>query len=128
MNQLQNLLHDALISTQHIDRCALLNKDDYSVKASSVGFQMHEVDIEVLIDAFQNTNLTRDRGIYFDESNYACLRSDDKSIYAKDGSKGLVLAQTEKYILMATYKENMFASVCVEALEKLAEYFRQKSS
>lgn len=31
----------------------------------------------------------------------------------------MVLAQTEKYILMATYKENMFASVCVEALEKL---------
>lgn len=35
------------------------------------------------------------------------------------GSKGLVMTQTEKYILMATYKENMFASVCVEAVEKL---------
>ncbi|CAF0716756.1 unnamed protein product [Brachionus calyciflorus] len=128
MNQLQNLLHDALISTQHIDRCALLNKDEYTVKASSVGFQLNDVDVEVLIDAFQNTNLTRERGIYFDESNYTCLRSDENSIYAKDGTKGLVMAQTGKYILMGTFKENMYASVCVEAIEKLAEYFRQKNS
>lgn len=51
---------------------------------------MHEADIEVLIDAFQNTNLTRERGIYFDETNYTCLRSDDKSIYAKDVNLKLV--------------------------------------
>lgn len=40
MNQLQNLLHDTLIATTHVDRCALINKEDYSVKATSVGFQV----------------------------------------------------------------------------------------
>ncbi len=43
MNQLQNLLHDALIATSHIDRAALLNKDDYTIKAASVGFQVTQI-------------------------------------------------------------------------------------
>jgi profilin len=108
MNHLQNLLHDALISTQNVDRCALLNKEDYSVKATSVGFQVAficymkikiypeknikysnvfkiaEKEVELLIDSFGNTNLTRERGIYFNEKHYSCLRSDEQSIYAKN--------------------------------------------
>jgi profilin len=40
MNQLQNLLHDALISTSHVEKCALLNKEEYNVKATSVGYQV----------------------------------------------------------------------------------------
>ncbi len=121
MNQLQNLLHDALIATNHIDRAALLAKKDYSVRASSVGFQLAEPDIEVLVDAFQNTQLTRERGIYFDDVNYTCVRSDDDSIYAKAGDKGLVMVQTHKCVLVGTYKENMYPSVCVEAVEKLGK-------
>lgn len=40
MNRLQNLLHDSLISTQHVEKSAILNKEDYSVKATSIGFQV----------------------------------------------------------------------------------------
>lgn len=128
MNQLQNLLHDSLISTSHCEKCALINRDDYTVKAASVGHQMSQQDVEALIDAFDNLTMAREKGIYFNEINYCCLRSDDDSIYAreKDGSKGLVMVQTEKCILMGTYSENMFPSICVEAIEKLADYFRQK--
>lgn len=101
MNQLQNLLHDALISTQHVEKCALLNKDDYVVKAASIGFQVNfkatllfhtlltlsklrESEIEAFIDAFNNTSLARDCGIYFNDKIYTCLRADEKSIYAKN--------------------------------------------
>ena len=54
MNQLQNLLHDALIATSHVEKAALLNKDDYSIKAASVGFILQDQDVENFIDAFQN--------------------------------------------------------------------------
>jgi profilin len=53
MNQLQNLLHDALISTQHVEKCALLNKEDYSVKAASIGFQ---VPLEIRYDGDSTVN------------------------------------------------------------------------
>ena len=40
MNQLQNLLHDALISTEHVQQCAIVRRKDCSVRASSVGFNV----------------------------------------------------------------------------------------
>ena len=78
-------------------------------------------DIEALVDAFSNPNLARERGIYFNEINYTCLRSDEDSIYAKNGTKGLVMVQTLKCVLIGTYAENMYPSVCVEAVEKLGK-------
>lgn len=38
MNQLQNLLHDALIATNHVQSCAILKRKDAVLRASSVGF------------------------------------------------------------------------------------------
>lgn len=84
MNQLQNLLHDALIATSHVEKAALLNKEEYTIKAASVGFILQDTDVEAFIDAFQNPPLTRERGVYYDAINYNCLRADDDSIYAKD--------------------------------------------
>ena len=59
------------------------------------------MDVETLIDAFNNTTLTRERGIYFDECNYTCLRSDDDSIYAKEVS--LVVSLAERVLLRDSY-------------------------
>lgn len=39
------------------------------------------------------------------------------------GGKGLILVQTEKFVLMGIYNENMFPSICVEAIEKLGLYY-----
>ncbi len=66
---------------------------------------MNPNDVEAVIDAFNNPTMARERGIYFNETNYNCLRSDDDSIYAKAGTKGLVMVQTEKCILMGTFSE-----------------------
>ncbi len=85
--------------------------------------------------------MCRERGIYFNHNNYTCLRADDFSIYAKEvnnqesflyfiqrkkltiifkkGNRGLVIVQTIKCVLMGTFTENMYPSVCVEAVEKL---------
>lgn len=32
------------------------------------------------------------------------------------------MVQTDKLVLLGTYKENMYPSVCVEAVEKLGSY------
>ena len=48
---------------------------------------MNPQDVETIIDSFNNPNLTRERGIYFNETNYNCLRADEDSIYAKDVCK-----------------------------------------
>lgn len=84
MNQLQNLLHDALISTNHVDRCALINFENGEITAASVGFYLNEEDVEALIDAFDNISVTRERGLFFQDCLYTAFRADNEAIYAKD--------------------------------------------
>ena len=38
LNQLSNLLHDALIATENVDRCAIIERRDGEQKAGSPGF------------------------------------------------------------------------------------------
>ena len=39
------------------------------------------------------------------------------------GKRGLVLVRTATLLLIATYSDNMYPSVCVEAVEKLGMNF-----
>ncbi|XP_064617120.1 profilin-4-like isoform X2 [Liolophura sinensis] len=126
MNQLQNLIHDALISTGHVQHCALVRRKDCSIQATSVGFSLNAEQLHMLLDAFRTPPQTREEGIFFEDKLYKCVRADKSSIYAKQQSKGLVLVKTNTLLVVATYSENMYPSVCVEAVEKLADYFREK--
>nr|XP_002739881.1 PREDICTED: profilin-4-like [Saccoglossus kowalevskii] len=126
MNQLQNLLHDALISTEHVKQCAIIRRKDSSLRASSVGFNLNSEQIQKFIDAFKDPPRTREEGIYFDNNNYKCVRADKNSIYAKCDKIGVVMVKTITLLIMGTYNENMYPSVCVEAVEKLADYFKEK--
>ncbi|XP_072107585.1 profilin-4 isoform X3 [Mobula birostris] len=40
--------------------------------------------------------------------------------------RGLILVKTGMYIICATYTKGMYPSVCVEAVEKLGDYFKTK--
>ncbi|XP_022295332.1 profilin-4-like isoform X1 [Crassostrea virginica] len=126
MNQLQNLLHDSLIATDHVHHCAIIRRKDCNVRASSVGFNLHHDQVQMLLDAFKNPPQTREEGIYFDDQQYKCVRADKNSIYGKCDKRGLILVKTQSMLIVATYTENMFPSVCVEAVEKLADYFKEK--
>ena len=126
MNQLQNLLHDSLIATGHVENCALIRRNDGSLRASSVGFVPTAIEISAFINAFKTPSETRERGIKIGDETFACFRADKFSIYAKQDSRGIILVRTSTMILVATYSAEMYPSVCVEAIEKLADYFREK--
>ncbi|CAB3989738.1 profilin-4-like isoform X5 [Paramuricea clavata] len=91
MNQLQNLLHDSLIATGHVENCALIRRNDASLRASSVGFVPTTIEINAFIDAFKTPSETRERGIKIGEEIFACFRADKFSIYAKRESRGIIL-------------------------------------
>ncbi|ESO94843.1 hypothetical protein LOTGIDRAFT_189091 [Lottia gigantea] len=126
MNQLQNLLHDALISTDNVQQCAIIRRKDLSIRASSVGFHLYPDQVQLLLDSFRNPPQTREEGIYFDDRQYKCVRADKNSIYGKCDDRGLILVRTVTLLIVATYTESMYPSVCVEAVEKLADYFKEK--
>ncbi|CAL1532799.1 unnamed protein product [Lymnaea stagnalis] len=126
MNQLSNLLQDALVSTGHVHQCALVRRKDTNVRASSLGFNLYPDQVSLLLAAFKNPAQTREEGIYYDDKQYKCVRADKNSIYAKCNKRGLVLVKTVTLLIIATYTDAMFPSVCVEAVEKLADYFKEK--
>ncbi|KAM3932632.1 profilin-4 [Leptodactylus fuscus] len=126
MNQIQNLLYDALIRSQQVESAALIKVREAIALTSPPGFQLQPQQIHVIIDAFKNTPVLRREGFNFRDRNYKCVRADKNSIYAKCDNDGIVMVKTKSNILFTTYRDGMYPSVCVEASEKLGCYFREK--
>ncbi|KAM4040809.1 profilin-4 isoform 1-T5 [Anomaloglossus baeobatrachus] len=126
MNQVQNLLYDALIKTQHVERAALIKIREATALTSPPGFHLQPQQVHGIIDAFKKTPVLRREGFNFRDKVYHCVRADKNSIYAKCDNDGVIMVKTKLNILLVTYRDGMYPSVCVEAAEKLGSYFREK--
>ncbi|XP_060613721.2 profilin-4 [Anolis sagrei] len=128
MNQAQNLLIDGLTSTKHVAHAAIIKIEDGSILATTPGFGIQS-QASVFVQAFfQDLLQIRREGLYFKDQYYKCARADDNAIYLKGKDNGLVLVKTKSLVLVGTYSQGMYPSVCVEAVEKLADYFREKGN
>ncbi|XP_065830975.1 profilin-4-like [Oscarella lobularis] len=128
LNQLQNLLHDSLIATGHVEQCAVIKRKDSSIKATSIGYAVDADECRKLVAAFKSPSSLRETGLVFGDVRYECVRADRTSIYAKSKSRGgLIATKTATFVVTATYSATMTPSVCVDAVERLASYFRDKS-
>ncbi|XP_062302693.1 profilin-4 [Osmerus eperlanus] len=125
LNQFQIMINDCLIDTKHVENAAILVAKNGNVTAASARFQIVP-QAQMFTDAFKDLTATRERGFYFQEKSYTCVRADRSSIYCKCGVHGLILVRTTLYVIIATYNGSMYPSVCVEAVEKLAEYLKEK--
>ncbi|NXI37238.1 PROF4 protein, partial [Galbula dea] len=129
MNQLQALLNASLIGTRHVENAAIIDIKDGKVCASTFGFHVPpENALNLTYTFYKNLLQVRREGLYFKEKYYKCVRADEHSIYLQNVYGGLIIVKTKTFILVATYRAGMYPSVCVEAVEKLADYFREKGS
>ena len=66
--------------------------------------------------------------VYALEAIFSVIRADKDSIYCTHpiSKAGLILAHTNLYVIIALYIPPMYPAVCVEAVEKLADYLRAK--
>ncbi|KAJ7990974.1 hypothetical protein DPEC_G00292430 [Dallia pectoralis] len=126
MKQFQNLINDCLIDIKHVESAAILVAKTATVTAASTEFPVLPSQAQMFVDAFKNLTLTRRQGIYFQDKVYTCVRADRNSIYCKDDARGLIMVKTTLYIIVATYNNSMYPSVCAEAVEKLAAYLKEK--
>lgn len=97
--------------------------------AKSTNFTLITSEIRVLMSAFDNPKDIRVQGakITLMKKEYKPVRVDKLSIYGNnEESFGIVASRTNHFIIVGTYDPTMYASVAVEAVEKLAEYFRSK--
>uniref|UniRef100_A0A8C2ERH4 Profilin n=1 Tax=Cyprinus carpio TaxID=7962 RepID=A0A8C2ERH4_CYPCA len=120
MNPFPKLLDGCLIDTKHVESAAI-----FVAKTGEVTAVCPE-QTQTFLDAFKQVNVTRQRGLAFRSKHYTCVRGDKHSIYTKCEGHGLILVRTALYVIVATYSQSMYPSICVEAVEKLAEYLREK--
>ncbi|XP_032877209.1 profilin-4 isoform X2 [Amblyraja radiata] len=126
LGEYQDLLTQALIATNHVQDCAIIDVKNHSMMLASRGFKLDAEEIQAFLNAFTQADVIREYGLLFKTINYTCVRADRSSIYGKNNNEGLVLVKTEMYIICATYTRGMYPSVCVEAVEKLGDYFKSK--
>ncbi|XP_007901488.1 profilin-4 isoform X2 [Callorhinchus milii] len=86
LDQIDNLLTNALIATNHVQNCAMVIIKTGKVVGTSKGFKLRLQDIQTLQRAFKNANVIRDDGIYFQNEKYSCVRVDNHSVYARNGN------------------------------------------
>ncbi|XP_056332465.1 profilin-4 [Danio aesculapii] len=125
MNPLPKLLEDCLIYTKHVKRAAIIVAKTGDITAAS-NFTVCPEEIQIFLDAFKHLNETMKKGLIFRDKPYTCVRADKLSIYAKCEGRGLILVRTALYVIVATYSQSMHPSICVEAVEKLGDYLREK--
>ncbi|KAG1972586.1 profilin-4 [Pimephales promelas] len=125
MNPFSKLLEEGLINTKHVEGAVILVANTGDVTAAS-NFTVCPEQVQMLIDSFKHLDVTRQRGLHFRNKFYTCVRADKHSIYTKCEGHGLILVRTALYVIVATYSQSMYPSICVEAVEKLAEYLREK--
>ncbi|XP_063771351.1 profilin-4 [Pseudophryne corroboree] len=126
MTQIQNLLYDSLIGTQHVDCAALIKIKEGIALTSPPRFHLQPQQIQAILGAFSNLSALRREGLHFLDKNYKCIRADKGSVYAKCDNEGIVMVKAKSNILLATYREGMRPSVCVEATETLGRYLREE--
>uniref|UniRef100_A0A8C1WDM3 Profilin n=1 Tax=Cyprinus carpio TaxID=7962 RepID=A0A8C1WDM3_CYPCA len=120
MNPFPKLLEGCLIDTKHVESAAI-----FVAKTGEVTAVCPE-QTQTFLDAFKQVNVTRQKGLAFRSKHYSCVRADKHSIYTKCEGHGLILVRTALYVIVATYSQSMYPSICVEAVEKLAEFLREK--
>uniref|UniRef100_A0A671MZ60 Profilin n=1 Tax=Sinocyclocheilus anshuiensis TaxID=1608454 RepID=A0A671MZ60_9TELE len=127
MNPFPKLLEGCLIDTKHVESAAI-----FVAKTGDVTFNLFKQvcpeQTQMLLDAFKHVNVTRQGGLDFRSKHYTCVRADKHFIYTKYEGHGLILVRTALYVIVATYSQSMYPSICVEAVEKLAEYLREKGN
>ncbi len=73
---------------------------------------------------FKNPSSVQSSGIVVNGVRYQVLKADDRSIYGKSGSNGVVAAKTNQLIIVSIYTSGMQAGNANAVVEKLADYIR----
>ncbi|TRY59675.1 hypothetical protein DNTS_027411 [Danionella cerebrum] len=120
MNPFPRLLEDCLINTNNVESAAIIVSKTKNI-TGACNYTDSPEQTQKFLDAFKHLEATRRRGLVFRDQLYVCVRADQHSIYTKREGHGLILVKTSLYLIVATYSEDMYPSICVEAVEKLGK-------
>lgn len=117
----QSYVESNLLGTKKINAAGIYGHDK-STWATSAGFQVSPQELEKLYAAFKDASGIRAGGLYMSGKKYIALKCDDRSVYGKLGSGGVVCVKTKQAVLIGTYDESVQPGEATSVVEKLADY------
>ena len=109
-----------LVDTGAVTQAAILGHDGRTW-ASSAGFVVTPAQGRTLANAFSNPGSIRS-GFDLDRFHYVTLRADNRSIYGKKVSGGVIAVRTTQAILLGVHNEKIQLGTAANVVEKLADY------
>jgi len=110
-----------LVGTKKIKVAAIYGHDK-NLWAASPEFSLQAAEIDNLIKAFKDPSCIRAGGLRINNQKYIALKCDDRSIYAKQGSGGVVCVKTKQAVLVGIYDEQTQPGEATKVVEALADY------
>lgn len=110
-----------LVGTGAVTQAAIIGHDG-NTWATSAGFSVTPAQGQTLAAAFKDATAIRSGGFQIGDIRYVTIRADDRSIYGKKGSGGVITVKTTKAILVGVYNEKIQPGTAANVVEKLADY------
>ncbi len=117
----QTYVDSNLVGSGAISKAAIVGLDG-NTWATSAGFQVTPQQALALINGFKDATGLRASGVELADTKYITLRADDRSIYGKKGTGGVITVKTGKAVLIGVYDEKTQPGVAANIVEKLADY------
>ena len=119
----QAYVDDQLVGTGHVTGAAIIGHDGNVWASKNLTLKAGEGP--KLVNAFKDSSSVLASGIFVEGNKYLSLKADDKSIYAKKGAGGVVIAKTSQCVLIGHYNETVQPGQATVTVEKLADYLRE---
>ncbi|PVU96519.1 hypothetical protein BB561_001123 [Smittium simulii] len=110
-----------LLASQAISQAAIHGLDG-SLWATSTDFKMSPEEIKVLISSFSDPSNIRSSGLYANGQKYFALNCNDRSIYGKKESSGIICVKSKSCVIIGAYNEMIQPGQATIVVEKLADY------
>ncbi|KAI9221742.1 profilin [Blastocladiella britannica] len=95
---------------------------DKSTWAVTPGLEVQATELDALLQAFKDPSGIRANGLRLAGQKHIALKCDDRSIYAKLGTGGLVAVKTNQAIVIGLYDQSIQPGEATKVVEGLADY------
>jgi len=117
----QTYVDTNLVGTGKVVKAAILGLGG-GVWAASQGYSLSLDEQKAILTAYAEREETQKNGIRLSGHKFFALRVDDRSIYLKKGSDGVVIVKTKQAVLVAEYIAPTQAAEATPVVEGLADY------
>ncbi|RKP15363.1 profilin-2 [Piptocephalis cylindrospora] len=117
----QTYVDTNLVGSRKVAQAAIFGQDK-SQWAASPNFTLSNAELAEIASGFTDASPLREKGLHAAGTKYLLLRADERSLYGKQGSSGIVCVKTVTAIIVAVYGEGIQPGEATTTVEGLADY------